>query len=433
MDEKRFEAAERAYALGDFKGAARDYLAATQGQPPEGTGRAYHQAGNALMKLHRYSDAATVYGHAIKDPAYDKRGIVLTNLGSSLVAAGRFDDAVAAFESALEEPDYFTPWKALQGKAGALYKNDRFEEAASVYREAAWTEGNPDPGKALNNLGLCFMALERPEEAIEAYKAALAIESYDGRGKAAANLGLAYAVMGFSDESLSAFETAIQTYDHELTGAALAAYERVSEAVPAGEVIEAVEGWTTGEMEPVAAGEARWGEQDTEDEEQAPTFDEDSRFFTMSEEDMRKLDRDNRRAERTPQANLKTLAMVGIALVVVIVGLVVAWYAGLGFPTQGSTVAGMVDSYRAGRPVESFWVAVPSTDIREEMRHLPAEFAAYKITGVRRGAASSVVRMTVTTAEGAQPLAYDVLLVREGVGWKVNGIRNAWSSNEEGS
>ncbi len=438
MDEQRFQVAERLYANGDYKTAAREYLAAAQGTDPEGTGRAYHMAGNALMKLHRYADAATVYGHAAKDPGYEKSGSVHANLGTALAADGRAGEAVEAFDVALEDPGYETAWKALQGKAGALYKSGRLEEAAATYREAAWADGNPDPGRSLNNLGLCFMALSRPEEAVEAYKAALGVEGYEGKGKASANLGLAYNVMGFADEAARAFETARDMYGHELSGAALAAYGSITAApAGAGAASETMEGWETGEMPAVVGDDTRWGEQDADSAETAATFDEDSRFFTMTEDEMRVADREARNAAR--RARLDTRApwvrVAGTAVGVLVAASVLAglWYAGIGYPTQSATVAGMIDTYRAGRAVESYWVAVPSADVKEEMRHLPAQFASYRIAGVRMGPSSSVVRVSVAIGSRSDALSYDVLLVREGVGWKVNGIRNAWSSTKDGS
>lgn len=440
MDEQRFQQAEGAYATGDYKAAAREYLAAVHGSPPEGSGTAYHMAGNALMKLHRYSDAATVYGHAVKDGGYDKRGIVYANLGTALAAAGRPDDAVSAFDAALVDPFYSTAWKALQGKAGALYKANRFEEAATAYREASWADGNPDPGKALNNLGLCFMALERPEDAIEAYRAALAVEGYAGKGKAAANLGLALGVMGFARPAVAAFEDARDTYGHELTGASLTAYEALKRSVPPEPIGEQVEGWATGEMQPVfAEGEHGWGEQDIEADDSVTDADAEGedQFFTRTEEEMVAVDREARKAERTVRREGRspwlTFGVISLA-VVVLVGLFLGlWYGGVGYPTQASAVSGMIDAYSKGGSVEAYWVAVPSTDIKQEMRHLPAEFSSYQITGVRRGPTSSVVRVSVKLSDQAAPLAYDILLVREGVGWKVDGIRNAWSSTNQGS
>jgi tetratricopeptide (TPR) repeat protein len=170
MDEGRLAQADKAYAAGDWRSAAREYLAAVHGTDAQGSGRAYHMAGNSLMKLRRYGDASTVYGHALKDDSYDKRAAVLTNLGGALAADARYSDAVSAYEAALSANDNESPYKAQQGLAGALFDMGRYEDACQAYRDASWAPGNPDPGKALNNLGLCFMATGKPEDAVEAYK-----------------------------------------------------------------------------------------------------------------------------------------------------------------------------------------------------------------------------------------------------------------------
>lgn len=444
MDEARFAAGDSAYAQGDWKMAAREYLAAAHGAPAEGSGVAYHHAGNSLMKLKRFGDAATVYGHALNDPTYDKRGIVYANLGAALGAAGRHEDAVSAYEAAIGVDSYPTPYKALQGKAGCLFELGRYDEASKAYRDAAWSEGNPDPGKSLNNLGLCFMALGKPEEAVEAYKAALGLEDYSAKGKAAANLGLAYAQMGFHEEAVHEFEAARDTYDHPLAGPALAAYaeslaaatrpgrDSAHDVVPGPAAPETVEGWATGEMPPVFAdGPQRWGEEDHAGEEPEAAIEDDSRFFTMSEDDMKTEDREARKTERQAARTPKALAIrvaVVLASVAVLVGAVWALlYFGFGYPTQEQTVGSMLDAYRSGRAYTDYWVAVPQTDVKQEMRLLPAKFASYRIEGVDRSMQKSTARVVVRLDTGSE-LIYDVLLVREGVGWKVNGVKNRWGS-----
>lgn len=420
MDEARFAQGERAYAAGDWRSAAREFLAAVHGQPAEGSGRAYHMAGNALMKLRRYADASTVYGHALKDREYEKRGAVLANLGAALAADGRFTDAAAAYDAALEEPGYDTPWKALQGRGGALYDMGRYEDAAQAYREASWVEGNPDPGRALNNLGLCFMALDRPEDAVEAFKGASSIDSYGARGKAFANLGLAYAAMGFHDEAVRAFETARDRFGHQLTGPTLATYEAakaVARPQPAGETIE---GWSTGELPPVAV-------------EPGPA--EDAAFFTRTEDEMRAAGREADRAERRERRSTGLALRIGVVLAIVAVfvaAIAYAWTQGIGYPSQRDTVSGMMDEYRAQKDVATYWVAVPATDIAQEMRRLPARFEQYTVDSVDAGPSQSTAHITVRLDEEAT-LRYDVYLVREGVGWKVNGIQNDWGATGSGS
>jgi hypothetical protein len=151
---------------------------------------------------------------------------------------------------------------------------------------------------------------------------------------------------------------------------------------------------------------------------------------------MREVDRAARKADRAQRrgarSSVGTIVAVVVVALVFVGALVGAWYMGFGYPTQQSTVGGMVDAYRSGGDVSEFWVAVPATDVKQEMRLLPARFASYEIGAFDSGPMRSKVRVKVTLDEKAT-LAYDVLLVREGVGWKVNGIRNAWKSTTSGS
>ena len=181
-------------------------------------------AGNSLMRLRRYQDAVTVYGHALRDAVYDRHGAVWANLGKAYSEIGDYAESAKAYERALDEPDYQTSYKAYQGLAGALLERGRVEDAAVAYRKAALDPNNPDPGKALVNLGLCFMGLSRPTDAIEAYRAALGFEDYKGRGKALANLGQAYVACGEHEEAARAFEKAIQLHSYQLSPAAATAY-----------------------------------------------------------------------------------------------------------------------------------------------------------------------------------------------------------------
>jgi tetratricopeptide (TPR) repeat protein len=436
VDEKHLTAGKAAYAAGEWHQAAVEFMAAVQGDGAEGSGYALHHAGNALMKLHRHADAVTVYRRAAADVGYDRRAAVNANLGGALVALGRHEEALAAYGEALADPSYPTPHKALLGRAGALYALERYDEASGAYRQAAWTDGNPDPGKALNNLGLSFMALDKPEDAVEAFKAALGIEGYASKGKASVNLALAYCAMGFFEEAVHEFEAARDSYGHVLEGATLQSYEAAqAKARPAeGGPVDApaedleretVEGWETGEILPA---ESRVSEApilpDSDDEATA-------RFFAMTEDDMRKADRAARKAERSAKRTPKAIALriAGAVLVIALLAGAVggALYLGYGYPTQEQTVTGLLDAYRAGESYADFWVAVPQADVKQEMRALPAKFVSYRISGVDRAVAHSTAVVVIKLGSGSE-LSYDIQLAREGVGWKVVGVKNRWTS-----
>lgn len=434
MEDLHLKAGEAAYASGDWDRAALEYMASAHENPGDGSGHALHQAGNALMKLGRYADAVTVYERAAVDPTYERRSLVFANLGAACSAAGLWDKAVASYDAALAADDYPTPYKAMQGRARALYELGRYEDATVSYRQAAWAEGNPDPGRAFNNLGLSFMALGRPEEAVEAFRAAVGLEAYEAKGKATANLGLAFAAMGFFEEAVGEFEHARDAFGHELTGDALAAYEESllkagTSGAPVRPPIEPldadiVDGWETGEMPPVSS-EGQTGA--------LPGVDDEStqRFFDLSEDDMRDTDRAERKAARTARLTPRLVAVrVGIALAVVVAVAAVfggLLYAGFGYPTQTQTVSALLDAYRTSGAYSQYWVAVPQANVTQEMNQLPARFASYRISGIDRAALKSTVRVVVRFDSGAE-LAYDVSLAREGVGWKVTGVKNAWIS-----
>ncbi len=463
MDQAKFQEAQSAYDAGDYRAAARGFLAAA-GKGPAGNGAAYHMAGNALMRLRRYQDAITVYGHALRDDTYDRRGALHGNLGTAYACLGEYTEAERAFRLALEEPDYATPWKAWQGIGSALMERGRVEEAASAYRTAAVDTDNPEPAKALVNLGLCFMALARPADAAEAYKAALGFDEYEGRGKALANLGIAYTQMGEYEQAVRAFERATELHGHVLSDAARQAYDvALAQTRPVRETVEgwqtgdlvavgpegiSAAGWTTGELDalgrdtPTASpsvygrGEMRvdvTGPSSAAGSMEEGSFaDEDSvsEFFAMTEAEMKRRDREARRARRRSKGVaglLRRFGGVGAAVVVLCAGLAAAYWLGYGWPTQESSVLGLLDTYRQGGDVQVFWVAVTEKDIAKEMAKVPPDVKDFAIDSVERGRRTSTALVTVTPEKGA-PLHYRVTLSREGVGWRVDGIDNDWRS-----
>ena len=465
MDETRFQEAKKTYDAGDYRSAAKGFLAAA-GRGTEGNGSAYHMAGNSLLRLRRHRDAVTVYGHALKDELYDKHGAVRANLASAHNALGEYAEAVEEYQAAIEEPDYTRQYRALQGMASALVEMGKYEDAAVAYRQAALDGDNPDPGKALNNLGLCFMALGRPSDALEAYKAALGFDEYKGKGKALANLGIAFNAMEQHSEAVKAFDKAVQFHGYSLSPQAVEAFNASREALAP--EYEKVDGWSTGEMPPVIAPstddelltmDSGWatgelgtitgvGEEASLDSapqtssepiEETDLDAEDSKdvesFFAMTDQEMKDRDRDARRVERDSRRHQRGPWAIVVAVLVVVLLLAGIfgglYFAGFGYPTQAMTVTGMLDTRAEGGSVDTYWVAVPSADVEKEMAKLPP-VKEYEIDQVQRSPRTSNVTIVVTPENGA-PLRYEITLAREGVGWKVTGVENDWRSTGGGS
>ena len=438
MDQHRFQEAQAAYDSGDYRSAAKQFLASA-GRDAEGNGAAYHMAGNALCRLRRHQDAVTVYGHALRDELYESRGAVKANLGVAYVCLGDYAQAVDAYESALDEPAYATRYKALQGLGGALLERGKIEEAAVNYRKAALDEGNPDAGSALVNLGLCFMGLGRPEDAVEAYKAALGCEEYKGRGKALSNLGQAYTALGQYSEAARSFEKATQLHGYKLCAAAAEAYETARAAL--NDDSGTVEGWETGEMASVVVSADVSADQDDPIDPvvaQADdvSFGDDeavSDFFAMTEDQMLERDRDARRAARKKgSVGGGVKAFILVAVVALLVGALIGggYVLGFGWPTQTTTVSGLLTAYGSGGRSEDYWVAAGAGDVAREMAKVPP-LETFTVDQIQRSAKASVVLVTVSPKSGA-PLHYRVTLAREGVGWKVTGIDNDWRSTGGG-
>ena len=472
MDQTKFQEGQLAYDSGDYRAATKLFLASAD-RGVAGNGAAYHMAANALMRLRRFPDAATVYGHALRDETYDRRGALFVNLGQAQCAMGEYAQASESFESALAEPGYSTPHKAWRGLADSLMERGKVEEAAIAFRKAAIDPGNPDPGKALVNLGLCFMGLGRPADAAEAYRAALGVEHYKGRGKALSNLGMAYCQTGDFTEAVRAFEKATQLHAYRLSPVAQQCYDdallkakprnetvegwETGEVAGLGEVREVFEGeavndgWATGELaglgydrmpaviEPPTAelrpvvAQALVPDADVAAEElgfgdaEAVTS-----FFSRTESEMRESDREQRRAQRAENRTsawfVRRVGAVALVAVLLLAGLGGAFWLGYGWPMQSSTVEGLLDAYRRGDETTRYWVAVPDKDIDKEMAKVPP-IREFEVSGVEQGPWTSAVSVTITPDKGA-PLHYKVTLAREGVGWKITGIDNDWRSTD---
>jgi tetratricopeptide (TPR) repeat protein len=300
------------------------------------------------------------------------------------------------------------------------------------------------------------MGLGRPADAAEAYKAALGMDAYAGRGKALANLGIAYVQMGQYVEAVKAFERATQLHGHQLSSVAQQSYDAALDAakpsrptvegwetgdlVTVQDVVLTGDGWATGELACLSGAVAGASEiaANVSADAAADTIgigDEKAveEFFSLTEDEMRQRAKSERRAARKtagPEGLIRRIAVM-LVLIASLSGLGAwAYLQGYGWPTQQSTVMGMLDDYRRGLDVGRYWVAVTDKDLAREMAKVPPEVKEFTVDAVDGRATVSTVSVTVTPVKGA-PLHYRITLRREGVGWKVDGVENDWRSTEQ--
>ena len=166
------------------------------GRGAEGNGAAYHMAGNSLIHLRRYQDAVTVYGHALRDSIYDRRGAVFANLGAAYAASRR----VRRVGSGLRERARGTRLRdAVQGVPGDGRRaprtrkrrrgGDRLSEGGARARQSRSWQGARQPRPVLHGA----RTAGRRGRGVPG---GARVRRVQGRGKALSNLGQAYCALG---------------------------------------------------------------------------------------------------------------------------------------------------------------------------------------------------------------------------------------------
>lgn len=478
MNAEKFKLAKEIYDKGDYRAAARAFLESAEPGTPIANGPAYHMAGNCFMRLRRYDDAITVYEHALKDDSYLKLSAVESNLANAYFRSGDFSSAAAHFQAAIDDPEATEKYKAYQGLGAAFMEQDKFEEAAVAYRQAAIEPNNPDPGRAILNLGISLMAMDRPFDAEEAYKAVLATPSYKNKGLALANLGMAQFCTGQFAEAVHSFSEAENLFNFELSEPMKAAFvqarlqaEMNPDGVPApmgstGSSCPAKREGDEAEEDPI---EASYAAQDGEDDDgdidyefdtktmatlaadlagqptdtfgevskaasaastTAPTSAPESTFFdAVSEEDvddffardekeMKKMHREQLRAERRPFGWLKWVLAVILILAIVGGSTYYALIQGYGYPSGKQVVETMLGDYNTGKSFEKYWQEGANAVRNMAMVPVPSTFEVGEPLADMKHAKI----IAVVTPDGGDPATFSFSLERHLISWKIVSV-----------
>lgn len=159
---------------------------------------ALHYLGLISFQKHRYSDAISLIGTAIRInsrvPAFH------CNLGNAYRALGQLDSAIAAFLEAVKlDPQFHIAYSNL---GNALKDQGRLDEAITSYRNALALR--PDFAEAHNNLGVALGAQGKFDEAVESFRRAISLNPY--YANAYCSLGGVLKNLGKFDEALDYFQ-----------------------------------------------------------------------------------------------------------------------------------------------------------------------------------------------------------------------------------
>ncbi len=427
MNQQAFDAGKAAYRKGDVLGAIEALEQAKQ--PGEVSGAVDHLLGNCLMKLGRFSEAASAYGDALQDSSYGNAGALACNRGRALLAAGKPQEAIASLTMATKDASYPTPYKVQVALGNAYLKVGNPRDAGVAFRNAAIDEANPDPSSALRSLGSCFVQMGRPVDAVEAYRTALDFSTPQANQNAIyADLGMAYVAANRMPEAVDAFTHATADGTYMLSSEASVAFDaakRASSAISGGSPSEtdaflAAAGYGTGSYDPLdPLGESG---------EFMPSP-EDTGFFSVTEKELVEQDRRNRKVRRKHNHTGRKIFIFLLLLALILGGLCgYGYYSGYGWPTQEAVVSKLFTTKAEGGDISDLLDATVTNEAKTQISSvLPSSSTGVKVSGVDRSMTETTVFCTATLSAGGEQ-SYEVHLLRDGISWKVASVSAVYPS-----
>ncbi|MDR2957632.1 MAG: tetratricopeptide repeat protein [Coriobacteriales bacterium] len=406
-------------------------------------GLVYHRLGNCLVKVGRYEEAVSVYRKSLEDDYYLEHGSLHVNLGTAFSALGKHDEAIDEFNLALEDTEYTTPYRAWMGLGNALSKLGRIVEAGTAYRTAALDPSNPNPVKALMNLGASFSALDRPGDAVEAYLAILDFRvTGNTLNRTYERLANAYFADGQYANAIQAFADAQLGGNYQLSDRSLTqmAQARLAITAPDGKSGIATNAFVGAHATSSLEDSSSLQPLDTEISGpfgfgiDQPSL-EDIDFFTASDAELIAAGkRQYRREAKLRHTGLKVFFGILVAIVIVFGAAIYLFVQGYGIPTQQTQINGFFDDHYYGRPVDQYWVEAAQEDPLAFARMIQAvalvDSRAVTIRSLEHSISESEAIIDVRLADNGI-VHYRVSLVRDSIGWKINGIEMIFGSTDQ--
>ncbi|MCL1880194.1 MAG: tetratricopeptide repeat protein [Actinomycetia bacterium] len=469
MQSYSYEQATIAYNSGEYARALEGYFRCLKEDQSEfesgDKGLVYHRLGNCLIKVKRYEEAVAAYHKSLEDSDYSERGSIHVNMGTAFSALGRYDEAIEEYHAALDDRYYPTPYRAWMGMGNALSKLKRIVEAGTAYRTAALDENNPNPVKALMNLGASFCTLDRPADAIKAY---LAILDFRVTGatlhKTYERLGAAYFLDAQYDKAIQAFNDAQMGADYQISDrsrqqlreakAHLAETDSSNPRADADTDADTddsshsgqdmalgggEDGLTDGYQEPDSLFDDPTGLKPLDAEVSGPMVvganipsAENTGFFTATDAELIEAGKQSvKKEKKLRHTGLKVFLAVIVVVVLALAAAIVCYVQGVGYPSQQAVINRFFDAHAGSGSVTDSWVNV-ADDRQADFQRIvnsvvQVDSSKVKVIGMSASMNETTALVDVQLPEGGI-VHYQINLVRDMIGWKINGIDLVFAS-----
>ena len=155
---------------------------------------------------------------------------------------------------------------------------------------------------------------------------------------------------------------------------------------------------------------------------------EDTGFFSVSEEDLVRQDKIDRKVRRKHRhTGLKIFLVILFLLALIVGGGIFAYVKGYGWPTQQSVAEQLFDAKTQGTDISGLFADGVSESQLQEYSDMVLSGATVEVTGLDRSMTESTVALTATLGSGIEQ-DYTISMVRDGLGWKISDIEADYRS-----
>ena len=154
-------------------------------------------------------------------------------------------------------------------------------------------------------------------------------------------------------------------------------------------------------------------------EEDALPSPEDTAFFDLSEADINKAAKDDRRKARKRRGvGLKIAITIVVLCILVVIAGAAAYILGYGYPTQEAVTEEFLTAAQSGEDLNRFWAGDVDEASRSSQAEMLSDMTSHRIEAVERSMSQTAVYVKSQITDGAE-LYYEIVLSRDALSWKV--------------